>query len=66
MYSLATGLGIIVTMIVVFGFNGLIYYNSSLEVLATYDITIMVYALLATLVPARIARLEARTLQVST
>jgi hypothetical protein len=29
-YSVATGVGIIVTCIVVFGFNGLYYYNSSL------------------------------------
>ena len=43
-----------------FGFNGLYYYNSSLTDLELYDMSIMCYAVLATIVPARIARIEAK------
>ena len=59
-YAVATCLGIVITIIVVFGFNGLYYYNSSLTDLELYDMSIMCYAVLATIVPARIARIEAK------
>jgi len=48
-YAISTCLGIAITIIVVFGFNGTYYYNSSLTDLELYDVSIMCYALLATI-----------------